>query len=260
MSSKIYEDRALEQRPGKGTSANAIVDINGEEVPLTVTFSPRAKRYTLRLDPRTGGARLTLPTRANLDDAIRFLKRHERWLTKERDRLLQPVRFDPGAIVPLRGVPHEIQRAEQRGRAVWAEPGPDGDDGGIPVVRVAGAADMVATRVTSWLKDEAKADLTDRVDQHARRLRVKPARIAVRDQRTRWGSCSTTGTLSFSWRLILAPPEVLDYVAAHEVAHLKEMNHSDRFWALVRETFPDMDTPRAWLAEHGQSLQRYGSR
>ncbi|MEL7543611.1 MAG: M48 family metallopeptidase, partial [Pseudomonadota bacterium] len=102
-----------------------------------------------------------------------------------------------------------------------------------------------------------RQDLTERVAFHAARLGLTPKRITVRDQSSRWGSCSTTGALSFSWRLVLAPPNVLDYVAAHEVAHLREMNHSHRFWNLVRQTMPEMDAAKAWLRENGAHLHAY---
>jgi predicted metal-dependent hydrolase len=110
-----------------------------------------------------------------------------------------------------------------------------------------------------WLCAEAMRDLDQRVACHAARLHLKPKRIAVRDQSSRWGSCSTTGVLSFSWRLILAPSQILDYVAAHEVAHLKEMNHGPRFWALVRESMPAMDEAKRWLQIYGMDLHRYGT-
>jgi predicted metal-dependent hydrolase len=110
-----------------------------------------------------------------------------------------------------------------------------------------------------WMKRQAHLDLKARVDVHANRLGLTPARIVVRDQTTRWGSCSTSGALSFSWRLVLAPPFVLDYLAAHEVAHLGHMNHGPRFWSLVERTMPRHEEARTWLHKHGASLHRYGS-
>jgi len=109
------------------------------------------------------------------------------------------------------------------------------------------------------LKRQAHQDLRARVTVHAGRLDLTPARIFVRDQTTRWGSCSTTGALSFSWRLVLAPPFVLDYLAAHEVAHLAHMNHGPRFWAVVERIMPRHEEARAWLRKHGASLHRYGA-
>ncbi|HEY6670114.1 MAG TPA: M48 family metallopeptidase, partial [Methyloceanibacter sp.] len=102
-------------------------------------------------------------------------------------------------------------------------------------------------------------DLKTRVAVHAKRLDLTPKRLYVRDQTTRWGSCSTSGALSFSWRLVLAPPFVLDYLAAHEVAHLGHMNHGPRFWALVERSMPRHEEARSWLKKHGASLHRYGA-
>ena len=104
----------------------------------------------------------------------------------------------------------------------------------------------------------AQAALSERVQWHAENLGLRPRRVTIRDQVSRWGSCSSARVLSFSWRLILAPAFVLDYVAAHEVAHLKEMNHGPRFWAAVKRTFPRMDEARRWLRRHGAELHRYG--
>jgi predicted metal-dependent hydrolase len=117
---------------------------------------------------------------------------------------------------------------------------------------------LAPNRLTRWLFDEARSDLDKSVGHHARLLSLKAKRIAIRDQTSRWGSCSTTGALSFSWRLILAPSHVLEYVAAHEVAHLAEMNHGPKFWALVTKIRPDFETAKQWLQVRGPDLHRYG--
>jgi predicted metal-dependent hydrolase len=127
-----------------------------------------------------------------------------------------------------------------------------------PSIAVPGAKDFAANRLVRWLFDEARRDLEASVVRHTRLLSLKATRIAVRDQTSRWGSCSTTGALSFSWRLILAPPFVLDYVAAHEVAHLAEMNHGAGFWALVKKIRPDFEAGKQWLQVRGPDLHRYG--
>ena len=124
---------------------------------------------------------------------------------------------------------------------------------------VAGDAPHVSRRAGDFLKREAKRDLEAACRRYAEAAGVKIKRITVRDQSSRWGSCSTTGVLSFSWRLILAPPFVLDYLAAHEVAHLVEMNHSRRFWRLVERLCPGMQRAKAWLDAHGTDLHRYGT-
>jgi predicted metal-dependent hydrolase len=129
----------------------------------------------------------------------------------------------------------------------------------LPRLAVAGEFDHAPRRLLDWLKRQANLDLRARVAVHADRLDLEPSRICVRDQATRWGSCSTSGALSFSWRLVLAPPLVLDYLAAHEVAHLAHMNHGKRFWKLVAKTMPQYQEAQVWLRKHGASLHRYGA-
>jgi predicted metal-dependent hydrolase len=123
---------------------------------------------------------------------------------------------------------------------------------------VAGGEAHVARRVRDFLKREAKRELETASKLAAASLGVTVARVSIRDQASRWGSCSTTGVLSYSWRLILAPPFVLEYLAAHEVAHLVEMNHSRRFWRVVERVCPHMARAKTWLDSHGAELHRYG--
>jgi hypothetical protein len=165
------------------------------------------------------------------------------------------VPFTDGAAIPLRGVPHGIShRPDSRGN-VWIEL----DAEGSPLLCVAGRAPHIARRIADFLKREAKRDLTVSTQRHAAVLGVAIGRIAVRDTASRWGSCSREGALSYSWRLILAPPFVLDYLAAHEVAHRRELNHSARFWRVVDQLTADRRRAEAWLKAHGNSLHRYGA-
>ena len=157
--------------------------------------------------------------------------------------------------------PVYLPLTRERGPDVTAEPTWRAEPNGKAVVQtiyVSGDVHHAPRRLRDWLRHQAREDLVLRVSHHANRLGLRPSRITVRDQATRWGSCSSNGTLSFSWRLILAPPMVLDYVAAHEVAHLKELNHSIRFWTLVEKAMPEMNAARAWLKQHGTALHRYG--
>jgi hypothetical protein len=137
---------------------------------------------------------------------------------------------------------------------VWTETRPDGER----LLCVAGEPPHVDRRIGDFLKREARRDLEAASRRHASTLGVVFKRISVRDQSSRWGSCSNTGVLSFSWRLILAPSVILDYLVAHEVAHLAELNHSRRFWKLVRRMHPDCDRAKVWLDLHGTDLHRYG--
>ncbi len=223
--------------------------------PVEVRRHPAARRLTLRVSRTRRAVIVTLPVQCGLDEAGSFLHRNIEWVRARLDSLPSPVPFQDGILVPLRGVAHrivfpgEVPR-RRTVRRIEAQP--------FPELHAPGMEPKARQRLTDWITAEARRDLDSRVTFHAARLGVAPSRLSVRDQSSRWGSCSSTGALSFSWRLVLAPPEVLDYVAAHEVAHLREMNHGPRFWALVRQTCPGMDDAKRWLQIYGMDLHRYG--
>lgn len=228
--------------------------LTAEEVLVQLRRNPRARRYTLRVRAATRDVVLTLPARGTLDEALDFARRHAGWVELRLSRLPEVVAFSPGATVPLRGTPHRIiHRPEMRG-TVWT-----GMEDGEAALFVAGDSAHVARRIGDFLKREARRDLLEAARRHAGALGVSITRVTLRDTASRWGSCSSTGALSFSWRLILAPPSVLDYLAAHEVAHRREMNHGPRFWATVDRLFPERHAAEAWLKKHGASLHRYGA-
>lgn len=214
-----------------------------------------ARRYTLRIVSATREVVLTMPLRGSIREAKAFAEKHGGWIAARLHRLPQAMPFADGVIVPLRGEPHRIAHRPGRRGTVWVEAG---DDGAMALC-VAGAAPHVGRRITDFLKREARRDLERATIAAAQRLGVTFKRISVRDQTSRWGSCSTTGVISYSWRLILAPPFVLDYLAAHEVAHLVEMNHSNRFWKTVERICPDMHRAKTWLDANGTELHRYGA-
>jgi predicted metal-dependent hydrolase len=217
---------------------------------------PGARRLTLRVSRTSRAVIVTIPVQCDLDEAGTFLNRHIDWVRERLDSLPDPVPFRSGVAMPLRGEPHKVVFTNcTRSRVVSVAT----VDGHRPEIRVPGSLETAPRRLRDWLFDQARRDLDRRVAFHARNLTLKARRIAVRDQTSRWGSCSTTGVLSFSWRLILAPPHVLDYVAAHEVAHLAEMNHGPRFWALVKKALPDFETAKQWLFIYGLDLHRYGA-
>jgi len=161
--------------------------------------------------------------------------------------------FEPGNAILFKGEPHVIKMSHERG-VVWVD-----NEGEKPALRVAGRSEYAPRRIEEFLKKQAKAAVSRRVLQHAETLGVKAGRITIRDASSRWGSCSTSGAMSFSWRLILAPHFVLNYVAAHEVAHLREMNHSRRFWRLVEQLVgrEEADLAQIWLRKNGAELHRY---
>lgn len=224
--------------------------------PVEVRRHPGARRLTLRVSRTRRAVIVTLPIQCDLDEAGSFLHRNIAWVRERLDSLPAPVPFRDGVFIPLRWVTHRIVFASGS-----RECGPVyvRDHASYPELCVTGGAEHAPRRLRDWLANEALRDLDARVSWHARQIGVRPKRIAVRDQASRWGSCSTTGVLSFSWRLILAPAHILDYVAAHEVAHLEEMNHGARFWTLVRRMMPGMDEAKRWLQIYGMDLHRYGA-
>jgi predicted metal-dependent hydrolase len=214
----------------------------------------QARRYTLRIQSATREVILTIPPRGTLKEAREFAQKHGSWIAARLGRLPEALPFADGVVVPLRGVPHRIAHRHGVRGTVWTETAA----GGESVLCVAGTAPHINRRIGDFLRREARRDLEIASLRFAAELGVAVRRVAVRDQASRWGSCSTTGMLSFSWRLILAPNHVLDYLAAHEVAHLVEMNHSARFWRLVQRLCPDHERAKVWLDVHGTDLHRYG--
>lgn len=233
--------------------SNRLEDLSAR---VEVRRHPGARRLTLRISRTRRAVIVTIPVQCDLDEAGTFLSRHIDWVRERLDSLPDPVPFGHGSPIPLRGEPHRIVfTGDTRSRIVTVVR----PEGRRPEIHVPGTRQTAPRRLRDWLFDEARRDLDQRVTFHARALRLRAKKITVRDQTSRWGSCSTTGVLSFSWRLILAPPHVLDYVAAHEVAHLAEMNHGPNFWALVEEALPDFEAAKRWLQIYGLDLHRYGA-
>jgi predicted metal-dependent hydrolase len=239
--------------PAEPVTFSVICD--GESVPVRIRRNAKARRYTLRIHAAARDVVLTMPARGSVREAKIFAYKHVAWIAARLKRLPQAVPFAHGTVLPLRGTPHRIEHRPGARGTVWAECGDDG----AQFLCVAGDAPHVSRRVRDFLKREAKRDLDAASRAAAEALGAKLSRVAIRDQTSRWGSCSTTGVLSYSWRLILAPPFVLEYLAAHEAAHLIEMNHSARFWRLVEKICPDFKKAKAWLDAHGSDLHRYGA-
>lgn len=229
-----------------------IETIDGRRVPVKLIVNPRARHVSVRIDPTRREAIATAPSKRHLKHAAQFAAERAGWIAQELSRLPRGVSLAPGSFVPLRGVEHELVYKHGR-KPAWIE-----QDLLPRLVVQAPDVALFEGRVLRYLKDQARTDLIDRVATHAVTLGVKPERLQVKELRSRWGSCSVDGVLSFSWRLVLAPPFVLDYLAAHEVAHLREMNHSRRFWALVKKCMPDYEAGRDWLHENGSKLHAVG--
>lgn len=244
------QDRSAPPQP-----ASEWIELPLDDGPLRVAVRrhPNARRLTLRVRAAARDVTLTAPPHVPLSAARAFVQRHREWVRVRLGRLPEVVPFRDGTSVPLRGEAHRIVHRPGARGTVWREEGLSG-----PLLCVAGEEPHLARRLGDHLRREARADLLAAVKRHSAALTVETGRITLRDTASRWGSCSARGDLSFSWRLILAPPFVLDYLAAHEVAHRLEMNHGPRYWALVERIFPRRAEAEAWLRHHGASLHHYG--
>ncbi len=227
------------------------VAIDDQIIAVPVSRNSRARRIILKIDPRTGGPALTLPDGVSLGQGRAFLTSHAKWIAARLIRQPAGAAFSDGAIVPFRGDPHHIRHRPGRGLVHI------GDDIEAAIVVPADIAHL-SRRLHAWLKRQARADLEQAVFAHTQALGVKHRGLRIGDATSRWGSCSGRGTLSFSWRLILAPPAILNYLAAHEVAHLKEMNHGPRFWKIVAQLDRDHESARRWLKTNGPALHAVG--
>ncbi len=225
------------------------LNIAGEAVPVTIRINPRARRHLIKIEPSNRSVIVVTPYKSTVESALEFAALHKDWIAKEVAAVPKGKPFKPGCTIPLLGEPHRIVHRPHARRGVWVEDGQ---------INVSGALAHVERRVEDFLKVRAREELTTCAYEYARRARVKIARLCVRDTITRWGSCSCSGTLSFSWRLVLAPYWVLDYVTAHEVAHLRHLDHSDRFWAVVDKLVSCADEGEDWLEESGALLYAYG--
>ncbi len=223
--------------------------IEGVPGDVAVRRVPRARRMRLRLDSRAGTPVLVLPPRVSLASGLAFAADHAAWLRSHIERIPARVPFASGVEIPFEG----------EARVLAAEPGASrGVRLVVGAILVGGPERGFARRLLEWLKGCARERIEARARIHAAALGRAVARIGLRDPRGRWGSCSRRGDLSISWRLILAPPFVLDYVVAHEVAHLAHMNHSRAFWRALARLAPDHARAQDWLRRHGADLHRFG--
>ena len=203
------------------------------------------------MDERRREAVAIAPTRRQIKDAAAFAAERVDWISTRLQHLPEVVSFEEGSIISYRGAPCRLT-AIGEGRVARMIPGQPN------TLCAPGDPETLHLRTTRYLKKQARADITRASKRYAALLGVSYKEISVKDTRSRWGSCTADGKLSFSWRLVMAPPAVLNYVAAHECAHLLEMNHSPRFWAHVSTCCEDWKLQRAWLREHGATLQAAG--
>lgn len=211
--------------------------------------SSRARRVSLRIDPTGGFVVVTLPTRATRKAGMALLMGHADWVSDRLAALPEAVAFTDGAMVPIGGVPHRIRHdPSARGVAFLLE----------QELHVTGAAEFLPRRVRDFLRREARRRLGGLAVAKAGLIAMVPKRVTMKDTTSRWGSCASDKSLALSWRLVMAPAFVQDYVVAHEVAHLRHMNHGPRFWALVDELTPHKKAAIPWLRTEGARLLRIG--
>ena len=216
-------------------------------VSITLRRPKRVRRISLRVSQLDGRVTLTLPAGVSEREALDFAQEKADWIRGHLARQPERLKLALGDQLPIEGVVRTITQTTGRRVQLLAKeialPDKVGND--------------IGPRLEAFLKELARDRLTEASDRHAESLGREFSRITIRDTRSRWGSCSSRGALMYSWRLILAPPDVLDYVAAHEVAHLQEMNHSPEFWAVVERLYGDYAAPRSWLRNNGSALHRF---
>jgi predicted metal-dependent hydrolase len=224
--------------------------IDDQVIAIALRRNAKAKRLTLRMNRSGDGAVLTMPLRASVVEAARFVETSKLWVANQLLKVKPSTIVSDGSVVTFQGEPHKVSAiGGTRGLVHLA----DGEN----TIVVPGASAHVNRRLEDWLKGNAKLALVAATARYATAMNLRYSKISIRDQKTRWGSCSSSGELSYSWRLVLAPPFVLDYVAAHEVAHLAEMNHGPRFWRLVLTHCARASDAKRWLKAHGHDLHRF---
>ena len=223
----------------------------GEELlPLVIRRHKSAKRICLRYNPTDHAISLTLPRHTRVNDGLLFLMQKSEWVVETLRDMPSQKQIKPGVVIPLLGKRVRIKHDETL-RRKWIVK----DD----ILYVSGPREEFRERVTEALKKIASVTLAKLAEADANRIGRRIARVTVRDTRSRWGSCSSTARLSFSYRLIFAPKEVMEYVVAHEVAHLRHMNHSRAFWNAVEQLCPEYEAAKDWLKLHGKDLYRFNA-
>ena len=215
-------------------------------IPLILRRSAQARRISLRISQLDGRVTLTMPKRLAEREALDFARSKEGWIRQHLEARGDDVVVGDGVEIPLGGKMYCVQASKSKRVQIT----PEG-------IFVPFPSERMGKRLAAHLKEIARDRLAGASDDYAALLGRKYTRLSLRDTRSRWGSCTSDGSLMYSWRLVMAPPEVLDYVAAHEVAHLAEMNHSAAFWDGVTRIYGDYAQARGWLRKHGSTLHRY---
>ena len=220
---------------------------------LRLSVNPRARRISIRIDARRGEAVAVAPSERRLADAVAFARSKAGWIAERLAARPMGAAIVPGAVIPFRGGEIRLEATGGSGAARLVE----GADG--PRIVSGGEGEAFARRVVNLLKRLARETLQTRTDLHLRTLGQRSVTISINDPASRWGSCSPhSRSIRYSWRVVMAPPEVLDYLAAHEVAHLVHADHSPAYWSVVRSLVGDHRPFRAWLRDHGAALHAVG--
>ncbi len=231
------------------------IDLGGLIAPVKARINRRARRLIVRVDSLNGTVMITAPSKRSLPEAYRFARTRASWIKQELNNGPKARKFEEGGLCPFRGVDHIIRNiGSPRSRITVI----NDELSNRAEIHVGGEAIHLNRRLTDWLKREARQELTRKSDFYSERLGVKRGKIRIGDTKSRWGSCSQDGTLSYSWRLILAPNYILDYVAAHECAHLVHLNHSPAYWKLLASLDVDAKAANTWFRNHGERLFAYG--
>lgn len=219
---------------------------------VTVKRSKRAKRVALRLDPIERVINLVVPHKMPLHKAYYFAQEHEDWVREHLANMSEKITFENGAQIPIFGEDITLNIEQS---SLYRKTNITREDFTIEVTT---PLDDPSDKIKAFLKKHAKQGLADMATEKADRINKEITAISVKDTKSRWGSCAQDGALSFSWRLIFAPYVAIDYVVAHEVAHLRHMNHGPAFWALCESLCEDYKMGKSWMKKNGSDLMRYG--
>jgi predicted metal-dependent hydrolase len=246
---------ASKENGGNGCCSSNSVNLQGRTVHYTVRRSRRAKHLCLKVHCDSAELEVVVPGSYDLGLLEVVLQRKQDWVLDQLNRYQQLKKLalpgqDGGKRVYYRGCACEVVMKVEQGnnRSVFLS-------GGKLVVTVpAGSENEAGAVLEQWLRSAARQIITQRVEIISKALKLSYNRIFIRNQKTRWGSCSQKRNLNFNWRLVMAPPDVLDYIIIHELMHLIELNHSKKFWRLVADVCPDYQIQRAWLRKNGSRL------
>lgn len=238
-------------KPKSTITSVIIIEVDGIPINIQLTRNKRSKRLTLRQNLSGGNFKLSMPMRASVKQAKAFCQQHSAWIAEKSAEMQDMASFADGQYIPLRGKMVKLVFLDQlRGQTKFISL----DD--AAELHITGGAEFAPRRLVTWLKSAAKKDILVAMEKYQPMLDVKYSKLTIRDTKSRWGSCSSSKALSFSWRLVMAPPNCLDYVVAHELAHILEMNHGAKFWAHVDGVCPHMKDSQKWLKTNGGQLHQ----